>query len=126
MGFWFFMLGMALLLPGLLALFGWLLWRHTPKTIQWVYGYRTALSMKNESTWRFANQYAGRLMWRGGLVMLPVSALAMLPVWGREADTVGLAGGALTAVQLIALLAVIPLTERALRRRFDRDGSPKG
>ena len=126
MGFWCFMLGMALLLPGLLALFGWFLWRHTPGTIQWVYGYRTALSMKNEATWRFANQYAGRLLCRGGLVMLPLSALAMLPALGREADTVGLAGGAITVVQLVALLAVIPATEHALRRRFDKDGSPKG
>ena len=40
-----------------------------------MYEYRTTLSMKNEFTWRFANQYAGRLMCRGGLVMLPLSAL---------------------------------------------------
>ncbi len=33
MGFWFFMLCMVLLIPGLLALFGWFMWRHTPKTI---------------------------------------------------------------------------------------------
>ena len=117
MGFWFFMLGMALLIPGLLALFGWFMWRHTPGTIQWVYGYRTALSMKNEFTWRFANQYAGRLMWRGGLVMLPVL--------GRDTDTVGAVGGALTVVQLVILLAVIPATEHALRRRFNKDGSPR-
>ena len=82
--------------------------------------------MKNEFTWRFANQYAGRLMCRGGLVMLPLSVLAMLPVWGRDADTVGLVGGALTVVQLVILLAVIPATEHALRRRFNKDGSPRG
>lgn len=125
MGFWVFMLCMVLLIPGLLALFGWFLWRHTPKTIQWVYGYRTARSMKNEFTWRFANQYAGRLMCRGGLVMLPLSALAMLPVLGRDTDAVSLAGGAVAVVQLVVLLAVIPATERALRRRFDADGRPR-
>ena len=37
-----------------------LLFRKTPKEINYVYGYRTKRSMMNEETWRFANQYFGK------------------------------------------------------------------
>ena len=60
MGFWIFMLIMVLLIPLTMLFFGWLLFRRTPKEINYVYGYRTKGSMMNEETWRFANQYFGK------------------------------------------------------------------
>ena len=60
MGFWIFMLIMVLLIPLTMIFFGWLLFRKTPKEINYVYGYRTKRSMMNEGTWRFANQYCGK------------------------------------------------------------------
>ena len=57
MGFWIFMFIMVLLIPLTMIFFGWLLFRKTPKEINYVYGYRTKGSMMNEETWRFANQY---------------------------------------------------------------------
>ena len=60
MGFWIFMLITVLLIPLTMIFFGWLLFRKTPKEINYVYGYRTKRSMMNEETWRFANQYFGK------------------------------------------------------------------
>jgi len=60
MGFRIFMLIVVLLIPLTMLFFGWLLFRRTPKEINYVYGYRTKRSMMNEETWRFANQYFGK------------------------------------------------------------------
>ena len=56
MVFWIYMLVMALLVPSAMIGFGWLFMRRTPKTIQSLFGYRTAMSMKNKDTWEFAHQ----------------------------------------------------------------------
>ena len=45
MGFWIFMLIIVLLIPLTMIFFGWLLFRKTPKEINYVYGYRTKRSM---------------------------------------------------------------------------------
>ncbi|SFN40949.1 hypothetical protein SAMN04487831_10156 [Pseudobutyrivibrio sp. UC1225] len=41
MFFWWFMLINGLLIPGIMILFGWLLWKHGPKDINSFYGYNT-------------------------------------------------------------------------------------
>ena len=115
MGFWFYMLAMDLLIPLVMVLFGRRFRRRPPKNINSFYGYRTAMSMKNQDTWRFAHAYCGRLWFRWGLILLPVTAAVMLPFWGKDIDTVGLAGGAVCLAQLIPLVGALIPTERALR-----------
>ena len=56
MGFRIFMLIVVLLIPLTMLFFGWLLFRRTPKEINYAFGYRTKRSMRNEETWKFANQ----------------------------------------------------------------------
>ena len=56
MGFWIFMLVMDLLLPGVMLWFGSLFLRGVPREINPVFGYRTAMSMKNRDTWAFAHR----------------------------------------------------------------------
>ena len=75
MGFWIFMLIMVLLIPLTMIFFGWLLFRKTPKEINYVYGYRTKRSMMNEETWRFANQYFGKAWCFCGLILAPLSVM---------------------------------------------------
>ena len=43
---WFIMLGIDILIPLLMMLFGWLLKHKTPRKNA-IYGYRTSMSMKN-------------------------------------------------------------------------------
>ena len=123
MAFWLFMSVQNLLIPALMVGFGWKLWKRTPKEINDIFGYRTAMSRKNKDTWMFANQYFGRLWYRLGWAFMPLSVLAMLPVLGKDTDTVAVAGAGVTIVLSILFILPIFLTERALRKRFYRDGS---
>ena len=50
----------------------------TPKKINHIYGYRTAMSMKSNETWVFAHPYFGKWWFTIGLFLLP--AFCYLPV----------------------------------------------
>ena len=50
-----------LLIPVVVIVTGRIMWKHYPKNINGLVGYRTTLSMKNMDTWKFANEYCGRL-----------------------------------------------------------------
>ena len=122
MGFWIFMFIMVLLIPFTMIFFGWLLFRKTPKKINYVYGYRTKRSMMNEETWRFANQYCGKAWYLCGLISAPLSVIAIALVFGKGPGTVGMVGGIITMLQLIPLGGAIIPTEIALRKKFDENG----
>ena len=50
MGFWIAMFVCNLLVPLLMVIFGRIMYKHAPKSINGIYGYRTSMSMKNEDT----------------------------------------------------------------------------
>jgi len=125
MFFWIFMLICALLIPLTMILFGWLFMTKAPRNINFAFGYRTEMSMKNRDTWEFAHRYCGRLWLRIGLVLLPLSVVPMILVFGNNEDIVGTVGGVLTLLQIIPLIGPIFPTERALRKNFDRYGRPR-
>ena len=125
MGIWFMMLGFNMLIPAIMLVTGKLMERKAPKKINWLIGYRTDMSMKNEDTWAFAQQVAGAFSWKWGWVTLVVSAVSMLLLLGKSIELVSSASCTLMFLQLIPVLAVIPHTERALRKNFDKDGKRK-
>ena len=125
MGFWIFMFIMVLLIPLTMLFFGWLLFRKIPKEINYVYGYRTKRSMMNEETWRFANQYFGKAWCFCGLILAPLSVMAITLVLGKGTETVGTIGGIITMLQMIPLVGAIIPTEIALKKNFDENGRRK-
>lgn len=125
MGFWIFMTLCNLMIPTLMIVIGVIFKKHPPKTINGIYGYRTTMSMKNMDTWNFAHLYCGKLWWKIGWCMLPVSVLLMMPVLGKSTDTMGTWGGIIEAVQCFFLFITIFLVERALGRTFDKNGQRK-
>ena len=52
MGFWIFMRVMDLLIPVTMVFIGKRFQKKPPKEINAMYGYRTAMSMKNKETWK--------------------------------------------------------------------------
>ena len=125
MGFWVFMFITTLLIPMVMIIFGSIFMKNPPKEINWAYGYRTNMSMKNQDTWNFAHEYCGKIWFRCGVVLTVISLIIMLFVIGRDTDTVGWIGGGLAMVQILPLLGTIIPTEMALKRKFDKDGKRK-
>ncbi len=123
MGFWVFMLIMDLLIPLVMILLGKLFSVRVPKKINFLYGYRTAMSMKNQETWIFAHKHCGRNCFRVGLVMLPLSAIALLLLIGQDTEIIGLWGVVICLVQVVVLILAIFPTERALKQTFDKEGN---
>ena len=122
MGFWIFMFIMVLLIPLTMIFFGWLLFRKTPKEINYVDGDRTKRSMMNEETWRFANQYFGKAWYFFGLILAPLSVIAIAIVFGKGPGTVGTVGGIITMLQMLFLIGAIVPTESELKKNFDENG----
>ena len=77
MGFWVFMLIMNLIIPFTMIGFGNYYVKQAPKEINYISGYRTKMSMKNEDTWKFAHNYCGKLWRIIGCMLLMPSAYAM-------------------------------------------------
>ncbi len=122
MGFWFAMLTAGLLIPIVMLLFGWLFMKNPPQDINGVYGYRTAMSMKNRDTWDFAHRYCGKIWFKLGYILMPASFVAMLTVYGGTEDEIGSLVAAVCLLQVVALLFAVVKTERALKQVFDKNG----
>lgn len=123
MGFWIFMLIADLLIPLTMIGFGRYFLKNTPKEINAVFGYRTAMSMKNKDTWAFAHHYCGKLWYVGGWILLLLSIIIMMSVIGKTENTIGMVGGILCNIQMIPLIGTMLPTERALRKTFDKNGN---
>ena len=68
MWFWWFMLICDLIVPIVMIIGGRMMWKHCPKSINGIVGYRTNRSMKNMDTWKFAHKYCGKLWWKNRMV----------------------------------------------------------
>ena len=123
MGFWIFMLVMDLLIPFTMIGFGRYFLKSAPKEINALFGYRTAMSMKNKDTWEYAHKYCGRIWYIAGGIMLPFSVIPMLLVIGESKDMIGNLGAVLCVIQMIPLIGAIFPTENALKKQFDRNGN---
>ena len=123
MGFWIFMLAMNLLFPLIMIVMGRYFMKKSPKEINYIFGYRTNMSMKNKDTWDFAHNYFGKLWFRLGWLLIPISVIPMLFVIGKGEDIIGTVGMVVMVIDLILLIAPIFSTERALKRIFDKDGN---
>ena len=112
-----------LLIPVVMLIAGRSMWKHCPKNINCVMGYRTTRSMKNMDTWKFAHDYCGRLWWKLGAIMIVPSALIHIPFYKSNEKTLGIIGGILVTIQCIVLIVSIFPTESALKKTFYDDGT---
>lgn len=118
MGFWIFLLSMDLLIPLSMVGFGWIFLHRPPKEVNGIYGYRTARSMASPEAWAFAHAYMGKIWFRMGIVLMPVTVAVMIPCMGKGDDVAGIVGAILALAECVLLMLPIIPTERALKKRF--------
>ena len=123
MWFWWFMLICDMLMPSLMIVAGRFMWKHYPRKINGIIGYRTTMSRKNMDTWKFAHEYCGKLWWKIGFIIFVPSVLIHLPFINSSDNTIGMMGMILLTVQIVVLIATVFSTERALKRTFTQDGA---
>ena len=111
MGYWIFMLAMGLLFPAIMILFGAFFTKTAPKKINYIFGYRTDTSMKNRETWEFAHKYIGKLWFRFGLLLIPITVIPMLFVIGKTESIVGTVGLIVSFINTVVLIVPIFFTE---------------
>ncbi|MCI5648648.1 MAG: SdpI family protein [Fusicatenibacter sp.] len=122
MWFWGFLFCCDLMTPVLMIVAGRMMWKHCPKDVNGVLGYRTKRSMKNRDTWKFAHEYCGKLWWFIGWVSFVLSVLIQIPFCHSNENVISIMGVTLCSVQCILLVGTIFLTERALKKKFDENG----
>lgn len=75
------MLYVIFILPVIITVTGYLMNKYPPKKVNWFVGYRTRKSMKDETVWKIANEYCGKLWIKMGLIMLVLASLISLLVY---------------------------------------------
>ena len=122
MWFWWFIFVCDLLIPILMIIAGNMMWKHAPEKINGVIGYRTARSMKNTDTWKFAQNYCGRLWWKMGWIMFIPSVVIHFPFYQSSENVIGIVAAIVCTIQCLILVFTIFPTERALKRTFTEEG----
>lgn len=125
MGLWWFLIFCVALTPFIMIGAGRMMWKHYPSEINSIIGYRTSRSMKNMDTWKFANEYCGKLWWKLGWIILIPSLLSMVPFMSSNEETIGTIVTIVITIHCIILIAAIFPTEMALKRTFTKDGIRK-
>lgn len=115
---WWICFAMSLIIPAVLALAGLLSWKRCPKRINGLVGYRTARSMKNEETWRFANETCGKFFFWTGLGMALFSAALLLALLRASREAVNGVTAGLCMADVIPVFVCIAKTESALKKHF--------
>lgn len=122
MGFFIGMFICNLLMPLVMVIGGYFMYKNPPKEINGVMGYRTKMSRKNKDTWAFAHDYCGRLWLKIGVVITIVTIAVQFPFINAEEEKIGLLTAIIEITQMVILLGSIIPVEIALNRTFDKDG----
>lgn len=125
MWLWWFWLICDLFIPLVMIVVGRMTWKHCPKNINSLIGYRTTRSMKNMDTWKFAHEYCGKLWWKLGWLIMILTVLMYIPLYQSNDNIIGIAGVVLITIQCTVLIISIYPTEKALKEHFTDDGTRK-
>jgi uncharacterized membrane protein len=122
MGFWFFMFAMVAILPLAMIVIGIIFYNRPPKNINFIFGYRTDLSMKNQKTWAFAHHLLGKIWMIMGSILLPIMCVPMFFVINESVSVIGTLGAVLASISIFPLVISIFPVEKALEKNFDDNG----
>lgn len=125
MWFWWFMFVCNMLYSLTMVIAGWFMWKHYPKKINSLCGYRSKRSSVNMDTWKFAHENCGRRWWIIGWIMFFPTFFIQIPFYHSSGDVIGWVGLVICLVECTILLISIIPTEIALKKTFNEDGTRK-
>ena len=114
-----------LLVPILIIVCGFILYKYPYKKINDIYGYRTGSSKKNKETWKFAQKYCGALWIKLGVILLVISFLVQYCILKYIPSSAEMVGYIICTLQVIIIIVSIIPVEKALKKNFDKDGNKK-
>ena len=125
MSYIIFMTVMDFVIPLMMLGFGKLLEKNPPEEINYSFGYRTRRATINNDTWDFANRFFGKIWFKMGCIVLPVTAVVviLLFVTGIDDSIAGKIVVAIMFIQMAVLISAIFPTESALKKTFDKAGN---
>jgi uncharacterized membrane protein len=106
------------IIPVIFIVLGIIFWKHPPKKINYVSGWRTARAMKNQETWDFANRLGGKCFLILGVIELLATLIFLLATLNIDPDTVSLYIVLIVLIQTAFLAIVIIYVERELKTHF--------
>lgn len=115
----------TLLIPGIMLLTGWWMYRHPPKDVNGFIGYRTRRSMRSPEAWAFAQRKYGAFWLRWSWTMMAVSAAVHLPFLRSGMDALLTLSSVVMLAQCVMLVCSVLPVERALKEKFDDNGTAK-
>lgn len=117
---WLFNLVSVLVLPIYMLMSGWTMWKDPPQEITKAAGYRSERSMHNKRTWRYAQDYAGRLRWKMGWVLLAASSAIFAMIYMNHSALLEATSLITIILQGVVYIIVGAMTEKALMIKFKR------
>ena len=104
------------IIPLLITFVGFLMYKNPPKKINWLIGYRTIKSMKNEKIWKKANQYCGKLWIKFGIIMLLVSSLLFSLIYFKILPLTETIIATIIFIQVAILVLSISIVENKIKK----------
>ena len=114
-----------LIIPIVMTVSGYFMYKHPPKEINGLIGYRTTMSKKNKDTWDFAHNLCGKLWLKIGGALFFVSAVSQIPFYNAGENDLSVLTLVIEAVQLTVIIVSIYIVENKLKKTFDKDGKRK-
>ena len=113
-----FILTCSCLMPAIMIILGFLMWKHHPKKISYIFGYRTARSMRNLETWNYANEYAGKLWFILGLATLIPTLAIYIPFLNSNDERINIITLGAISIQAILFAGSFLFVELSLKKKF--------
>lgn len=100
------------IVPVIIIVTGYLMYKYPPKKINPFIGYRTKKSMSNELAWKKANQYCGKLwIYLGALMTIISLILSCLKIITLTENIIVI----ITFIQIGIILIFIPVVENKIK-----------
>lgn len=122
MWFWLYFI-FSLIIPIFQIIAGLFMYLKCPKNINYILGYRTKMSMKNQETWKFAHRLAGRIWFIAGINILLFSALIYIPFYNSSDEKLLVIMLILSFIQFLFIILPVFFIEKALKANFDEEGN---